>query len=83
MRRGATQPDDALVRAVLVKMFIERQIVVDTAVIEYIATRIERSIAAAQAVVEALDREGLARGRRITRPLAAEILRGLEGDSAA
>ncbi|PSC05291.1 hypothetical protein SLNSH_08740 [Alsobacter soli] len=77
------EPDDALVRAVLVKMFIERQIVVDTAVIEFIAMRIERSIAAAQAVVEALDREGLARGRRITRPLAAEILRGLEERSGS
>jgi chromosomal replication initiation ATPase DnaA len=69
------EPDDALVRAVLVKMFIERQLVVDTSVVEYLAMRIDRSIAAAQAVVETLDREGLARGRRITRPLAAEILR--------
>lgn len=74
------EPDDALVRAVLVKMFLERQIVVDTSVVEFLALRIDRSIAAARAVVEALDREGLARGRRITRPLAAEILRNGEGD---
>ena len=77
------EPDDALVRAVLVKMFIERQIVVDTSVIEFLALRIDRSIASARGVVEALDREGLARGRRITRPLAAEILRALDGEAPA
>lgn len=72
------EPDDPLVRAILVKLFLERQIVIDTSVVEYLAARIERSVAAAKAMVEALDREGLERGRRITRPLAAELLRRLE-----
>lgn len=75
-------PDDALVRAVLVKLFLERQIVVDTSVIEFLASRLERSVAAARAMVDALDREGLERGRRITRPLAAELLRRLEARAA-
>jgi chromosomal replication initiation ATPase DnaA len=73
------EPDDALVRAILVKLFLERQLVVDTCVVEFLVARIERSVAAAKAIVDALDREGLERGRRITRPLAAELLRRLEG----
>jgi chromosomal replication initiation ATPase DnaA len=68
------EPDDALVRAVLVKLFTDRQLAVDTSVVDYIALRIDRSLAAARGVVAALDREALARNRRITRPMAAEVL---------
>ena len=68
-------PDDALVRAVLVKLFVERQMVVDTSVVDYIALHIDRSVAAARDFVAALDREGLARRRRITRALASELVR--------
>lgn len=69
-------PDDALLRAVLVKLFVDRQLVVDTTVVDYVALRIERSLARAAEVVAALDREALSRGRRITRPMAAEVLGG-------
>ena len=72
------EPDEALVRAVLVKHFIDRQLVVDTTVVEYLAMRIERSLDAARQVVDALDREALMAGRRITRPMAGEVLRALE-----
>ena len=58
----------------LVKLFVDRQLVVDTSVVDYIALRIERSLAEAAEVVAALDREALSRGRRVSRPLAAEIL---------
>lgn len=74
------EPDDALVRAVLVKLFVDRQLVVDTSVVEYLALRIERSLDAARSVVEALDREALAQGRAITRLIAAEVLRRLDGE---
>ncbi len=67
-------PDDALLKAVLVKLFIDRQLIVDTSVVEFLALRIERSLAKAAETVIALDREALSRGRRITRPMAAEIL---------
>src|SRR3712207_4177394 len=67
-------PDDALLKAVLVKLFVDRQLVVDTSVVDYISLRIERSLARASEVVAALDREALSRGRRITRPMAALIL---------
>ncbi len=67
-------PDDALLRAVLVKLFVDRQLVVDTTVVDFLALRIERSLAAAAEAVAALDREALSRGRRITRPMAAELV---------
>ena len=51
------------------------QLVVDPAVVAYIAMRIERSLNAARAIVAALDREALSRGKRVTRAMAAEILR--------
>ncbi len=67
-------PDDALVRAVLVKLFIDRQLVVDTSVVEFIALRIERSLDAARSIVELIDREALARGRPVTRAIVSEVI---------
>jgi chromosomal replication initiation ATPase DnaA len=67
-------PDDALLKAVLVKLFVDRQLVVDTSVVDYIALRIERSLGRAADIVAALDREALSRGRRISRPMTAALL---------
>jgi chromosomal replication initiation ATPase DnaA len=67
-------PDDALLRALLIKLFADRQLAVDESLIGYLATRIERSFAAARAVVEALDREALRLKRPVTRVLAADVL---------
>jgi chromosomal replication initiation ATPase DnaA len=70
-----TPPDDALLRAVLVKLFADRQVAVDESLIGYVATRIERSFAAARDVVARLDEEAMRRQRPLTRALATEILR--------
>jgi len=69
-------PDDAMLRAVIVKLATDRQLMLDEAVVRYIATHIERSFAAARAAVLALDSEALRQGRPVTRALAAEVLRG-------
>ena len=74
-------PDDTLLRAVMVKLFADRQLAVDEGLIAYLATRIERSFAAARAIVAALDREALRQKREVNRALAAELLR--ERPSAA
>jgi chromosomal replication initiation ATPase DnaA len=68
-------PDDTLLRAVLVKLFADRQLAVDDRLIGFLVTRIERSFAAARAVVDKLDREALRLKRPVNRALAAEILR--------
>jgi len=68
------EPEDALLERVLSKLFRDRQLSVDSAVVAYLVRRMERSFQAALRVVDALDREGLARRRPITRPMAAEVL---------
>jgi chromosomal replication initiation ATPase DnaA len=71
-------PDDALLRAVLVKLFADRQLAVDEGLISYVATRIERSFAGARAVVAQLDTEAMRLKRPLTRALAAEVLRSAQ-----
>jgi chromosomal replication initiation ATPase DnaA len=68
-------PDDALLRAILVKLFADRQVAVDESLIGYVAMRIERSFAAARSAVQSLDREAMRQKRPLTRALASEILR--------
>lgn len=67
-------PDDALLAAVLVKLFSDRQILVAPHLIEWVLPRIERSFSYVQRLVEALDREALAEGRAVTRGVAARVL---------
>jgi chromosomal replication initiation ATPase DnaA len=68
-------PDDHLFRALIVKFCSDRQLTVDESVVSYLATRLERSSAAARRAVEQLDSEALRQGRPVTRALAAELLR--------
>ena len=68
-------PDDALLRAVMVKLFADRQLAVDEGLIGYLVARIERSFAAARAIVAELDREALRQKREVNKVLAAELLR--------
>jgi chromosomal replication initiation ATPase DnaA len=69
------EPDDQLFRALIVKYCADRQMAVDEAVVSYLASRIERSHAAARQAVALLDAEALRQGRPVTRALAAELLR--------
>lgn len=70
------EPDDDLLRRVLVKLFSDRQVAVEPAVVDYIAIRMERSLAEAGALVDLLDRESLAAGTAVNRRLAALALAG-------
>ena len=67
-------PDDALLAAVLVKLFSDRQLTPPADVIPYLLIRIERSFDAARRVVAALDAASLARKRPVTRNLASTVL---------
>ena len=72
VRIGA--PDDALLKTVMLKHFADRQLSVDPKVLDFLALRIERSLAAAADAVAAIDRAALGSGRKISRQLAAEAL---------
>lgn len=76
------RPDEALLRALLVKLFADRQLVVEPHVVSYLALRIERSTEAAQRAVAEVDRLALASRRRVTRALVAEVLARLAPDEA-
>ena len=67
-------PDDALLSAVLVKLFADRQTVVPPALIPWLVARMERSIDAARELVAAMDARALAQGKPITRATAQGLL---------
>ena len=67
-------PDDALLAALLVKFFADRQISVAPNLIPYLLRRVERSAEALEQVVRQLDAAGLARQAPLTRRLARQVL---------
>ncbi|ODS03307.1 hypothetical protein AUC71_10355 [Methyloceanibacter marginalis] len=69
-------PDEALLRTVMLKQFADRQLDIDPKVLAFLALRIDRSLEAAAAAVEAVDRAALRSGRKISRQLVAEALQG-------
>ncbi len=71
-------PDDALLTAVLVKLFADRQLAIPPALIDWLTLRMDRSLAAARALVARLDAEALSQQRPITRSLAAQVLQHLD-----
>lgn len=68
------EPDDDLLRRVLVKLFADRQISVDIGVVDYLVVRMERSLEVALQAVQAIDHEALAGRVRITKPLVGRVL---------
>jgi chromosomal replication initiation ATPase DnaA len=67
-------PDEALLKAVLVKQFADRQLAVEPHVVSHIALHMEQSMEAAATIVAEIDRAAMAMHRKVTRALAAEIL---------
>lgn len=77
---GIAPPDEQLVEAVLVKQLADRQLRVPPDTVRYVATRLERSLAAVGRIAAALDAAALSAKRPLTIPLARDVLRaeGLE-----
>ncbi|EFO29655.1 ATP/GTP-binding protein [Roseibium sp. TrichSKD4] len=73
------EPDDDLLRQVLLKLFSDRQLAVDFAVIDYLVVRMERSLEVAINAVDAIDREALAGRVKITKQLAGKVLDRVQG----
>ncbi len=69
------EPDDALMKAVLVKLFSDRQLRVDEDVLAFMLTRMERSFAAARDLVARVDEGALKTKRNISVSLVSGILR--------
>ena len=76
------EPDDNLLRGVLVKHFNDRQLQVAPAVIDYLVLCMEHSMAAAARVVAEIDRKTLASRRKVSQRLAMEVLIALSQNDA-
>lgn len=70
----AAAPDDALLRALLRKQLADRGLIADKDLLEYAATRMERSYRSARLLVEAVDRAALSAGTTLTKRLIGETL---------
>ena len=70
------EPDEALLSQVIVKLFADRQLQIDPKLVDYMVKRMERSMQAAQEMVDRIDFLALARGTRITRALVHEVVQG-------
>ena len=76
-------PDDALLAAVLVKHFADRQVRVAPGVIGFAVRRMERSFAAAAALAAAVDRTALGAGRPIGLALLRRVLAETDDQSGS
>jgi chromosomal replication initiation ATPase DnaA len=74
---GIAPPDDTLLGGVLVKHFADRQLRVAPGLIAYLVPRMERSFAAASALVTQLDQRALTANGPVTIKLAREVLADL------
>ncbi len=71
---GIGMPDDNLIKAVLVKLFSDRQVRVEISVIDYIMKRMERSLDAARNFVHLANELALVEKKGITLALARQVL---------
>jgi chromosomal replication initiation ATPase DnaA len=78
IRAAISAPDDALFQAIAIKLFTDRQLMVDPAIADYLLQRMERSYANLSKLIALIDERSLAAGRSITKPLAREVLAAYE-----
>ncbi len=76
-------PEDALLRALFVRLLAERQLVVADGVREWLLARLPRTGAALREAAARLDRASLGERRGVTRALAARVLPGVEAAEEA
>ena len=78
-RRAEIQPpDDALLAAIAVKLFTDRQLLVEADIAHYLLGRVERSYGQLADLTAQIDKRALEAGRSITKPLAGQVLADFE-----
>lgn len=68
------EPDDALLSILLAKLFVDRQLTPNTDTIAYMVKHMDRSFAEARRLVRDIDQASLAKKRKVSRALAAEVM---------
>lgn len=79
-RAVINEPDEPLIRAVIAKGFLDRQVMVNPSVVDYAAPRLPRTFAAAHQFVALADRSGLDQKRKISISLVQELVDTLSED---
>ena len=74
------EPNDDLLMALLVKLFMDRQITPTPELLEYLLKNMQRSFSYARKLVEEIDNISLARKRAISIPIAKEAIETLNSD---
>lgn len=69
-----TPPDDGLMAALVVKLFRDRQLRIDTAIVEYLLARTDRSFEGLRDTIAKIDATALEERRNITIPLIRRVL---------
>jgi chromosomal replication initiation ATPase DnaA len=72
-----TEPDDAMLEALVVKLFTDRQIVISSDVLNFIVQNTQRSFSFVQKFVAEIDTVSLAYKRAVSVPIAREALKTL------
>jgi len=67
-------PDDTLLKALIVKLLSDKQLVVSPDVIEYIVPRVERSFSAIKTLIDRADQMALSRKKTITVPIIRDVM---------
>lgn len=73
-------PDDELLSSLLVKLFMDRQIMVTPEIINYIINNMQRSFAYTRKIIAEIDTISLAKKRAISISIVKEALANLEDD---
>jgi chromosomal replication initiation ATPase DnaA len=76
-------PDDAVLGAILLKLFTDRQLLVGAEVFQFATARMERSFEAAERLVAAVDAAALASQRRVTVPLLRQVFAQIGNEGPA
>jgi chromosomal replication initiation ATPase DnaA len=75
------EPDDTLLRAVIVKHFIDRQLRISDDIVTFLVSRIPRSLGHARAIAAEIDRSALVQKAEITRPFVSRVVKSLENQA--
>ena len=75
------EPDDGLLSALLIKLFMDRQVSVSEEVIKYMLGNMQRSFSYARKLVEETDRLSLARKRAVSINIVKEAIENLNSDT--
>lgn len=67
-------PDDKLLRAILLKLFADHQLVIREKALSYLLTHMERSYKGVHDVVEKVSKLSLQKHRKVTLPLLRDVL---------